>query len=246
MFVDYEFQPRYEDFYKNGTMRLPSVLRLFETTSCKHSDIVKDNILADTENGKAWVFTDWYLKINFLPKIGQKVTCKTWTQPIKQILFSIRDYEIYADGELAVSCISRWIILDLKTNRPQRFDSSFETQYKTEDKCVFGEAKLPHLESPEAFTREVPITIRRSDIDYNDHVHNLIYIDYALEALPEEVYNANDYSSLRICYKQAVKPGEQIVCKYAFVEGKHVCCIFNSEGELKTQIELGTITKASA
>ena len=97
---------------------------------------------------------------------------------MNQILFSIRDYEIYADGELAVSCISRWIILDLKTNRPQRFDSSFETQYKTEDKCVFGEAKLPHLESPEAFTREVPITIRRCDIDYNDHVHNLIYIDY--------------------------------------------------------------------
>ena len=75
MFVEYEFQPRYEDFNKNGTMQLGSVLRLFETTSCKHSDLVKDNILEDTENGKAWVLTDWYAKINFLPKIGQKIIC---------------------------------------------------------------------------------------------------------------------------------------------------------------------------
>ena len=45
MFVDYEFQPRYEDYNKNATMKLSSILKIFETTSCKHSDLVKDNIL---------------------------------------------------------------------------------------------------------------------------------------------------------------------------------------------------------
>lgn len=239
MIVDYEFQPRYEDFDKNGKFKLSSVLRLFETTSCKHSDLVQDNILADTKNGKAWVLTDWYCKINFLPTIGQKITTKTWSEPITTILFSNRDYELYADGKLAISCISRWIILDLSTNRPQRFDSSFEKQYQAENKSVFTEKKLPHLLSPENFTHETEIVLRRSDIDYNNHVHNLTYLDYAFEVLPEEVYTANDYKSLRITYRQAVKSGEKIICKYAFMENTHVCWIYNDSGELKTQIELG-------
>ncbi|MBP5451989.1 MAG: hypothetical protein J6Y16_07115, partial [Treponema sp.] len=73
--------------------------------------------------------------------------------------------------------------------------------------------------------------------DFNDHVHNLTYLDYALEGLPEEVFNKRDFKKLRISYKLAVKAGEEIVCKYAQTEGRHICCIYGKDGDLKTQIE---------
>ena len=59
----------------------------------------------------------------------------------------------------------------------------------------------------------------------------------AFEALPHEVYKAYNFKGFRISYKMAAKPHEDLVCKYAFVEDKHVCCIFDKDGGLKTQVE---------
>ena len=53
----------------------------------------------------------------------------------------------------------------------------------------------------------------------------------------EEVYENRNFKKLRISYKLAVKAGEEIVCKYANVEGRHICCIFGKNGDLRTQIE---------
>lgn len=146
------------------------------------------------------------------------------------------NYEFYCDDKVTVKATTKWLVVDLATNRLQKIDSSFQETYKPEDKQNF-DPKLPKLVKPENFTNEVEIAVRRSDIDYNDHVHNLTYLDYAFEVLPEDVYIKNEYKSLRISYKQAVKPGEKIVCKYAFVDNKHICCIFDDKQELKTQIE---------
>ena len=75
MFVDFEIQPRDDDFHKDGKMRLSSILNFFETASCKHSDLADDNILADTLTGKAWVMTDWFLAIDAETTRTKKTFC---------------------------------------------------------------------------------------------------------------------------------------------------------------------------
>ena len=237
MYVEINYQRRYEDFRKDGKMRLGAILKAFEATGCKHSDSVGDNILADTKEHKAWIMTDWFVEIDEFPKVNQEIVSRTWVEPIKQILFSNRDFEIEADGKVCARCVGRYVIVDLETGRPQKIGQEFAEQYHPEERQAIAMDKPPRLVTPEAFTNEVAINVRRSDIDYNDHVHNLTYLDYAFEALPHEVYKNYDFKGFRVTYKQAVKPHEELVCKYACVEGKHVCCIFDKAGELKTQIE---------
>ena len=50
-------------------------------------------------------------------------------------------------------------------------------------------------------------------------------------------YTVKRTSQFKKSYKLAVKAGEEIVCKYANVEGRHICCIYGKSGDLKTQIE---------
>lgn len=239
MFVDFEIQPRDDDFHKDGKMRLSSILNFFETASCKHSDLADDNILADTLTGKAWVMTDWFLAIDAETTRTKKLFAKTWIEKITSPFTCSRNYEFYCDDKATVRATTKWVVVDLATNRLQKLDSKFEETYKPEERRIFTETKLPKLVTPENFSNEVQIQVRRCDIDYNDHVHNLTYLDYALESLPEDVFNANNFKSLRISYKQAVKAGEKIVCKYVFADNKHTCCIFDENGELKTQVEFG-------
>ena len=239
MYVEINYQRRYEDFRKDGRMRLGAILKAFEATGCKHSDSVGDNILADTKEHKAWVMTDWFVEIDQFPTVNQSIISRTWVEPIKQILFSNRDFEIEADGKVCARCVGRYVIVDLDTGRPQKIGPEFADQYNPENRQAIAMEKPPRLISvdPAAFTNEVAITVRREDIDYNDHVHNLSYLDYAFEALPADVYEKYDFKGFRITYKLAVKPGEELVCKYAFAEGRHVCCIFGADGGLRTQVE---------
>ena len=237
MIIDFNYQPVLEDYKKNYDMKLGSILKILENSGCKHSDTAGDAILDGSNNGIAWVLTDWLIDVITYPKYGDKILARTWSEPVNHPFICTRDFEMYCNDSLSVKGTTKWILLDLNTNRPCKLTQELIDKYKPEDKHTYEDAKLSKLVVPERFTRETPLSIRRLDFDFNGHVHNLTYLDYALEGLPQDVFDSRDFKRLRISYKLAVKPGEEIVCKYALVEGKHVCCIFDKDNNLKTQIE---------
>ena len=61
----------------------------------------------------------------------------------------------------------------------------------------------------------------RRDIDTNHHVNNLHYLDYALEALPEEVYRHLP-GTAEIAFRRQILLGTAIRGLYTLTEeGKH-------------------------
>lgn len=236
MIIDFNYQPVLEDYKKNGEMKLSSILKILENSGNKHSDTAGDAILEGTNNGKAWILTDWYIEILSYPEYGDKILAKTWSELVKNPLVCTRDFELYCNDKLAVTGTTKWIQLDLERNRPCKIDPETIAKYQPEDKCTFADAKLPRIPVPESYENEVKIVTRRADIDFNGHVHNLIYLDYALEALPEDIYDAREFTKLRISYKIAVKENEEIVCKYAKEGSSHICNIYGTDGSLKTLV----------
>ena len=64
-------------------------------------------------------------------------------------------------------------------------------------------------------------TIGRRDIDTNHHVNNLHYLDYALEALPQAVFDCLP-GTLEIVYRKQILLGTPIRCLYQSTdEGRH-------------------------
>ena len=62
-------------------------------------------------------------------------------------------------------------------------------------------------------------------------------IDFALDALPEADYAANDFAKLRIVYRDAVKPESCPEIRRAAVDGGQLFCIC-ADGKACTMIEL--------
>ena len=71
--------------------------------------------------------------------------------------------------------------------------------------------------------------MRKSDIDVNNHMHNLNYMDLANEALPDDVYKQGQLNNVRITYKREIKVGEVVKCKYSYVNGKHIVIVKNND-----------------
>lgn len=102
----------------------------------------------------------------------------------------------------------------------------------------YGE-DFPKIHVPEEYQFETEYIVGKSDIDVNNHMHNLNYLDLANEALPEEIYQKEQLNNVRITYKKEIKLGEIVKCKYSFKDGKHFIAVKSQdESVLHALIEL--------
>ena len=75
--------------------------------------------------------------------------------------------------------------------------------------------------------------VQRRDIDTNKHVNNLIYLDYAYEALPSEIYENYNFSNIEIMYKHEAKLGDTLSLFYTNTEeNEHIITIKNKENDI--------------
>lgn len=204
-----------------------ALLVFMEDCACWHSAQVGYGVREVETKHRAWVVLDWKLKIHKLPVYEQKLTVSTWSRKMDGIR-AFRDYEIKDEnGELIASGTSKWILTDTERRRPVRLTDDIVELYETDGSYLAMEDEIEALTCDENMLEGAYTTnyvVRRSDIDINQHVHNLNYIDIAYDAMPEDVYNRfikGEFGELHILYKKEIKYGEDVVCKYYVKDGYH-------------------------
>ena len=248
MLFQMKYKPVIEDFGRNGKMIPTTFLKIMENAGSCHSDYAKDGILAGCLNGHGWVLTDWRVEILKYPEYGKDIRAQTWTEAGKVIFGTTRNLLLFEEDDETntplVRASSKWARIDLNTGRPVKIEQELMDRYVPDEKKVFEDSKMPRIAEAENWTAEKPIPLRRSDIEFNNQLHNLSYLDFAMEMLPENVYNKGCFKNIRISYKSAVKEGETIVAKYAASENGNLVGIYGSDGSLKTIIELGGVVES--
>lgn len=239
MIFETGFEPYLEDYDRNGNLTLQAMIKMLENAGNRHSDFAKDSVIKGSAAGKAWILTDWKVRVDLYPKYGQKLQVQTWIEKLNSPFGSTRDFAFLADGKICAKAVSKWVLLDTESKRLAKIEPGLVESYKPEEKSVFDSSRLEKISLPEEFDGSKEIPLRRSDIDFNNHVHNLCYLDFTFEALPKERYVSSLYKSLRISYKTALTEGDKAVCKYRIVNGGDTMAIFNARGELCCAILLG-------
>ncbi len=230
------YEPRLNDYDRSGMLSYESLLQILENAGAHHAAIVYDKVAG---NGIAWVLVDWRINISRRPKQFQKMHIKTWIRGKAPSSTVFRDFIITDDQEREfLRASAKLALVDLKAKKIIRISGELFYSYYPENDVVF-DIEAPHLKEPEVFDDVYQIQLRRSDIDYNGHVHNTRYIDFALEALPEADYLANAFTQLRIIYRAAVKSDSQPEIRRVTVEGGYIFCIY-ADGKPHTLIELKT------
>ena len=107
-------------------------------------------------------------------------------------------------------------MFDLRAQKIIRIDQPRFRSYQPEARGVFASA-APRLRAPAAFDGEKTLPLRRSDIDFNGHVHNTKYLDFALEALPDSVPR-DAFTGIRMIYPKAVKDANSVTLKYTLTD----------------------------
>ena len=144
-----------------------------------------------------------------MPVTNEFITIETWEEKPDGIQLN-RKYRIVdtESSELLISGSSSWMVVNTETRRiiPARhFTLRPEPTVQTEfEGLPLG--KIPVPENMEHLDNRV---IRFSDLDANGHTNNSRYGDFIMDALPQNLQNA-DFSDFRINYSHEAVLGETI------------------------------------
>lgn len=201
-----------------------AILKMFEDTAGFHSDSLDNGVSQIAENGTAWIIMGWKLHVIDRPKYGTELTVETWSRCMEKA-HAFREFRLLDEnGNIKAVASSVWAVINIKTRGIMRIPAEMNELYGSEPRTVFDEWKLERKAKTEGFDSTSDYKIRRCDTDIIGHMHNLNYLDLAIEALPEEMFNNDELNDLTITYKNEVKVGESVSCGY-YGDGDKQCFV---------------------
>ncbi len=216
---------RLDDFGSNGKMKLSSVLKLFENAADHHKDAVTDDEMRAAMGRCEWILTQWDVKIERLPQRSETLFVDTWivgkgpaVREDREFVMRNADNEVLAIGETKLS------LFDVEAQRIERASELIIEKYGPETEKLWS-VKLPKLREPSEFDSESVVPLRRSDLDYNRHVHNTAYLDLACEPIPE-----TEVKGFRVSYKRQLKEGDTATVRTKRSGNKWIAAIYSDAG----------------
>ncbi len=224
---------------KGNLMGNKAMLEAFEDIAGRHSDSLGYGLSDMSKTHIAWLLLDWELKVIDRPKYGAELTARTWSRKIDKF-YGIRDFELVdSEGKVRAAALSRWVLLNTVKRSPMRADSEMEEKFQSEPDRHALPGEITKLRQPLDYSSEIVYKVQRRDIDIYGHVHNIYYLDMAMEALPEEAYSLRPFDSVKIVYHREIKLGDTIRCRYSRVDGRHVVAILSEKAStLHAVVEL--------
>lgn len=189
-----------------------SILSILENIAGSHSAYVHFSFKDLEKDHLTWVILSWKLKVIKRINADTVVRVQTWGRFSNKI-FVIRDFKIFDNtGDLCAIASSKWCLVNTETSRIAKMPSNLEEIYHGfHNESVFGVEDLPKLTEPHLEPIAVDTyRIRRFDLDLNKHVHNLNYLNFAYELLPDSVYDGEELNNAEILFKKELKYGDTV------------------------------------
>ncbi len=219
------YEPRVKEYDNNGKLALSSIIGIIEDIGAKHSSSVGDNIIESGLKGVSWVLVEWNIKINSLPDYTNELFLETFAICKKAELITKREFEVCdKEGNIFITACERLVLENFNEGKLIKITPDMMEKYSPETD-LHNQYDFSKIREPENYQKEKSLAIRCSDIDFNNHVHNTYYLDYALDAL-----GGLDFAKeIRILYKNPLKLNDKAVIKCKTEDGIHTVGIYKED-----------------
>ena len=176
-------------------------------------------IQALQSEGLTWMLSRLRVNVTRYVPWGEAVTVRTWPSGMKGRLVAKRCFlGIGPGGEEVFRASSEWLYVDIGAQKIAKLPESFaglvpDGTPDFEFPDIGG--KFAHLPSVDS---GVEVLTRRSDLDFNDHVNNVHYVEWMLDNAECRIENV-ECTDIDISFRQAAKAGEALVSERCVADG---------------------------
>ncbi|MDR2934970.1 MAG: acyl-ACP thioesterase [Candidatus Adiutrix sp.] len=167
----------------------------------------------------AWALTRLWIEFDEWPFMGGEaledeeaswITVKTWPVAAERLQYR-RDFILTWRGGLLAKAATDWVVINLESRRAERIPE-FIAALRPENPAPALEAGRPRLPDPESAPHLASFTVRKSDIDRNNHVNNACFAAWLTESAPDELTRGR-LKLLQIVYRAEARYGDTVAAR---------------------------------
>jgi acyl-ACP thioesterase len=174
----------YGDVDRTEVMLLPRIFKLLQEAAIAHANQFGTGTHAMATRGESWVLNRIAVSIERYPRMDEALRVETWSTGIKGFK-GFREFRLFDAAEQPILFASSlWLYISTRTKLIVRLPREVAEGFPVRPEgpwCPLLE-KLP-FEPPAATAPAVPLTLRYSDFDVNEHVNNAAYLDFIQTAV---------------------------------------------------------------
>jgi medium-chain acyl-[acyl-carrier-protein] hydrolase len=198
----YETDPR-------GYVRPLALLNYLQDSAGEHAGRLGLSVTDLFKRGLTWVLSRYHVVVHRYPALGARLEVTTWPSG-KRGRFATRDFEV-ADGAggPVLSATSSWMVLDLAKKTTLDVEKVVGPGYALERRALDDPfASLPALTENDSESR---FRAEASHLDWNRHVNNAVYVQWALESVPRDVLFGRRPVDIEVSYRAEAVYGDEVV-----------------------------------
>lgn len=165
---------------------LQAICQFLQEVASNHAEELGFGMSWLLENNRTWMLSRLNVKMETYPECGDEILIRTWPTGAHR-LFVLRDFVIEsADGRVLGVAGSSWVFMNLESHRPIH-PLSGEISFIATDCVKRSISENPEKVSPaENSVLKSVYKVRYNDLDMNNHVNNIKYIEWLLESMDPE------------------------------------------------------------
>ena len=214
-----EYEVHYYETNYRLECKISSIINYFCDIGSKQSEELGVGIDYLTERRLAYVFYRYDIKVNRYPKYGEKIKVVTMAKSFKKF-YASRAYEIYDENnEKIVDGEGIFLLINIDRRRAVRIPEDQYIAYGVDiENCP--DIKVTKLEKLTKEMNKNNFKVRYGDIDSNMHVHNVKYVEWAVESLPLEIVSNYELKELSVVFEKECRYGAEVIASYEIRENE--------------------------
>jgi medium-chain acyl-[acyl-carrier-protein] hydrolase len=201
-----------------GHLKLHDLLAIIQEASIEGSAFAGAGVEKIRQHNLYWVVMSYRFEIYRLPVLDERVIVSTYPSDNKVFIYP-RQYKICDQkGNVLIRGTSLWALLDLSTHKPTGPESNgFLLQGVHEEGELPWPPRLIVNDAPLVETREV----KPSDLDFNGHMNNIRYLEFALDTEKEVFEDAHEVTSFQINFLSETHLGAEMALYREVKDGNY-------------------------
>jgi len=204
-----DFKIRTFDVDFNNTVKLSSIFNFMQESASNNAEQLKFGYDDLIKNGLFWVLSRAKIQILKYLTLGDEIIIETWPKGTDK-LFALRDFRIYNSGnEIIGEATTAWLLVDNKTMRPVKPDYLVGNipQHNIEPAIIETPGKIAETETKAEVAEK---NIGYTDIDINQHVNNVRYVDFVLDSFRMDQFKEKQISTMQINFLSESKYEDKV------------------------------------
>ena len=192
-----------------GLSKPVALMNYLQDSAGEHAGRLGVSVLDLLKRDMTWVLSRYRVLIRRYPELGERLEVVTWPSG-KRGFFAVRDFEVSdASGGPVLSATSSWMVVDLRNKQTVKVDEVVSADYALDQRAL--DDPFPSLPVLAIRQSEARFRVEAGHLDWNRHVNNAVYVQWALEAVPPEVLLKRRPVDIEVSYRAEALYGEGVL-----------------------------------